>query len=156
MLIVKMIIMVIMLIGQFCTLAPNFYGTVIILAAAGIYASIFGFSNVPIWVMPVLVALVVVAEVGARGLRIYLTKDYKVSRTYSVNTTVCNLAGVVVADALLGSLIGVTIWELVVGKALVPHIESISKVLVRLVILAILRFMCGIIMIIIICNYMVI
>ena len=156
MLIVKIIIMVIMLIGQLCTLAPNFYGTVIILAAAGIYASIFGFSNVSIWVIPVLVALVAVAEVGARGLRIYLTKDYKVSRTYSVNTTVCNLAGVVAADALLGSLIGVTIWELVVGKALVPHIESISKVLIRLVILAILRFMCGIIMIIIICNYMVI
>lgn len=155
MLIVKISIMLIMFIGQLCTLAPKFYGTVIILAAAGIYASIFGFSNVPLWVILVLVALVVVAEVGARGLRIYLTKDYKVSKTYSVNTTVCNLAGVVVADALLGSLMGVTIWELVVGKALVPHIESISKVLVRLIIVAILRYMCGIIMIIIICNYVV-
>ncbi|MDF2634949.1 MAG: hypothetical protein K0R78_1823 [Pelosinus sp.] len=142
-----------MLIGQLCTLAPNFYGTVIILAAAGIYVSIFGFSNLPSWVISVLMALVATAEVGVRGLRSYLTKDYKVSRMYSVNTVVCNLAGVVVADALLGSLIGVTIWELIVGKALVPHLESISKVLVRLIILAILRFMCGIIMIIIICNY---
>jgi uncharacterized protein YqgC (DUF456 family) len=145
--------MIIMLIGQLCTLAPNFYGTVIILAAAGIYVSIFGFSNLPSWVISVLMALVATAEVGVRGLRSYLTKDYKVSRMYSVNTVVCNLAGVVVADALLGSLIGVTIWELIVGKALVPHLESISKVLVRLIILAILRFMCGIIMIIIICNY---
>jgi uncharacterized protein YqgC (DUF456 family) len=154
MLIIKISIMLIMLIGQLCTLAPNFYGTVIILTAAGIYAFILGF-NLPLWVLLALLTLVAVAEVGARGLRFYLTKDYKVSRMYSVNTTVCNLTGVVVADALLGPLLGVVIWELVVGKALVPHIESISKVLVRLTILAALRFMCGIIMIIIICNYIV-
>jgi hypothetical protein len=154
MLIIKISIMLIMLIGQLCTLAPNFYGTVIILTAAGIYAFILGF-NLPLWVILALLSLVAVAEVGARGLRFYLTKDYKVSRMYSVNTTVCNLTGVVVADALLGSLLGVVIWELVVGKALVPHIESISEVLVRLMILAALRFMCGIIMIIIICNYIV-
>jgi hypothetical protein len=154
MLIIKISIMLIMLIGQLCTLAPNFYGTVIILTAAGIYAFILGF-NLPLWVILALLSLVAVAEVGARGLRFYLTKDYKVSRMYSVNTTVCNLTGVVVADALLGSLLGVVIWELVVGKALVPHIESISEVLVRLMILATLRFMCGIIMIIIICNYIV-
>ena len=154
MLIIKISIMLIMLIGQLCTLAPNFYGTVIILTAAGIYAFILGF-NLPLCVLLALLTLVAVAEVGARGLRFYLTKDYKVSRMYSVNTTVCNLTGVVVADALLGPLLGVVIWELVVGKALVPHIESISKVLVRLTILAALRFMCGIIMIIIICNYIV-
>jgi len=100
------------------------------------------------------VSLVIIAEIGMRGLRSYLTKGYTISKTYSVNTTVCNLSGIIVADALLGSLIGLTIWELVVGKALVPYFESISKILVRLMIVAVLRFICGIIMIAIICKYL--
>jgi hypothetical protein len=153
-LIVKSSILLIMFIGQLCTLAPNFYGTIIILAAACIYASIVGFSTLPSWIIIVLVSLAIVAEIGMRGLRNYLTRGYNVSKTYSVNTTVCNLAGIIVADALLGSLIGLTTWELVVGKALIPYVECISKILVRLMILAVLRFICGIIMITIICKYL--
>lgn len=153
-LIVKSSILLIMFIGQLCTLAPNFYGTIIILAAACIYASIVGFNTLSSWIIIVLVSLVIIAEIGMRGLRSYLTKGYTISKTYSVNTTVCNLSGIIVADALLGSLIGLTIWELVVGKALVPYFESISKILVRLMIVAVLRFICGIIMIAIICKYL--
>ncbi|SFL81842.1 DUF456 family protein [Pelosinus propionicus] len=147
-------ILLVMFIGQLCTLAPNFYGTIIILASACLYALLAGVSTYPLWVLITLGALVFVAEIGTRGLRRYLTRNYNVSKTYSVNTTVCNLAGIIVADALLGSIIGLTVWELVVGKALVPYLDSISKILVRLMILAIIRFICGVIMITIICKYL--
>jgi uncharacterized protein YqgC (DUF456 family) len=155
MLILKISILIILFIGQVCTLAPALYGTLIILVAAGIYASIIGFSIFPLGGILSLFLLVIIAEVGGRWLRIYLTQDAKVSREYSVNTTVCNVAGIIVADAFLGALVGITIWELVVGKALLPRFENVGKVLVSLTLVAALRFLCGIIMIIIIYKYMI-
>lgn len=144
-----------MFIGQLCTLAPNFYGTAIILGAAYFYMYIFGFSKVSLGIIITLTALAVCAEVGTRWFRKSLMKEYQVSATYSVNTAVCNLAGIIVSDALFGALAGIAIWELIVGKALLPYLDHISKVLVRLIILAILRFICGIIMITIICKYII-
>lgn len=152
-LVLKMMILLIMSIGMICTLAPRLYGTLIILVAAVVYTVILGVTTYPSWVIASLVMLALVSEVGGRGLRIYLTRDYKVSRLYSIDTTVCNLAGIMVADALVGPLLGATIWEMLVGKALLPRLDMISKVLIRLTIVAVLRFICGLIMTIIIVNY---
>jgi len=154
MLIINFMIILIMFIGLICTLAPRLYGTVIILVTAGVYALIIGVSVFPLWVAVSLSMLTVVAEIGANGLRVLLTRHSEVSRAYSVDTTVCNLAGIVAADALLGSLVGMTIWELLVGKALLPRLDSIGKVLVRLIATAVLRLNCGLIMIIIVVKYM--
>lgn len=154
MLILNFMIILIMFIGLMCTLAPRLYGTVIILVAACTYAVISGVSVFPLWVAGSLLMLTLVAEVGANGLRVFLTRHSEVSRVYSIDTTVCNLAGIVVADALLGSLIGTIIWELLVGKTLVPRWDSISKVLVKLIVTAVLRLICGLIMIIIVVKYM--
>lgn len=154
MLIINFIIILIMFIGLMCTLAPRLYGTVIILVAAGIYAVIIGVSVFPVSVAINLLVLTLLAEVGANGLRSFLTRNSQVSRIYSINTTVCNLAGIVVADALLGTLIGMTIWEMLVGKTLFPRLDNISKVLLQLIIAALLRFTCGFIMIIIVVKYM--
>ena len=154
MLTIKFVIILIMFIGLTCTLAPRLYGTVIISVAAGIYATIFGVGVFPLWVVISLLMLPLVAEVGVNGLRIFLTRHSEISRTYSVNTVVCNLAGILVSDAILGSLIGITIWESMVGKTLFPLLDSIGKVLVRLIIAAVLRFICGMIMIIIVVKYM--
>ena len=154
MLIMKFMIILIMFMGLMCTLAPRLYGTVIILIAAAIYAVIIGMSVCPLWVAVSLFILTVVAEVGANGLRVFLTRHSEVSRIYSIDTTVCNLAGIVVAEALAGSLIGMTLWEVLVGKTLFPRLDSIGKVLVRLIITAVLRLICGLIMIIIVIKYM--
>jgi uncharacterized protein YqgC (DUF456 family) len=155
MLILKISILIIMFIGQVCTLAPAFHGTLIILLAAGIYACIIGLNTIPLGVLFVIFLLAVITEIGGWWLRIHLTKNSKVSREYSVNTTVCNVAGIIVADAFLGALVGITIWELVVGKALLPRFDVIGKVLNSLMIVAALRFLCGLIMIIIIYKYMI-
>lgn len=142
-----------MSIGQICTLAPNLFGTLVILGAAGFYAFIVGAHDFPKWVYISLLSITIIAEVLARWLRIYLTQNYNISRKYSINTTVCNLVGIIVADVLLGPWVGVTIWELVVGKALFPYLNKVIKILLRLFLIALLRFTCGLLMIIIILKY---
>jgi len=154
MLIIKFVIILILFIGLLCTLAPRLYGTVIILITAGVYVIIIGWHSLPLWVPVSLLLLTLVAELGVNGLRYFLTRHSEVSKIYSVDTTVCNLAGILVSDALLGSLIGMTLWEVLVGKTLFPRLDSIGKVLVRLIITAVLRLFCGLIMIIIIVKYM--
>ena len=153
MLILQLITLLIMFIGQICTLAPNVFGTLIIFGAASLYAFAIGFQGFSSWVFFSLLVITIVAEVVLRWLRIFLTKSYDVSRRYSVNATVGNLVGIIVADALLGSLVGVTIWELIIGRAFFPYFKRISKVLMRLFIIAALRFICGLLMITIIINY---
>lgn len=143
-----------MFIGLLCTLAPRLHGTVIIIVTAGVYAVIMGMSTFPLWVPVSLLLLTLVAELVGNGLRVFLTRNSDVSRIYSTDTTVCNLAGMVVADALLGSLIGMIVWELLIGKTLFPRLDSIGKILVRLIITATLRLICGLIMIIIVAKYM--
>lgn len=113
------------------------------------------FSESQLIIFFVLLIVTVVAEGGASFFRVVLTRNYNVSRNYSVNTIVCNLAGIIVADALLGTLVGAILWEYLVAKALIPRIEHIGKVLLRLALVALLRFICGIIMIIIICKYLI-
>ena len=154
MLIIKFLIIFIMLIGLMCTLAPRLHGTLMILIAAGIYAIFTDVSVFSLWVAVYLLILTLIAEIGANGLRILLTRNSEVSMIYSIDTTVCNLAGIVVSDALLGSLIGMSIWEIMVGKTLFPRIDSIGKVLVRLIAMAALRLICGLIMLIIVIKYM--
>jgi len=154
MLIIKFIIIVIILIGLICTLAPKLHGALIILLAAVVSTIIIDVGLLPLWVPVSLLVLTLVAEVGANGLRLFLTRHSEVSRIYSVDTTVCNLAGIVVSDALLGPLIGMTIWEVLVGKTLFPRLDSIGKILRRLIWTALLRLICGLIMIFIVVKYM--
>jgi hypothetical protein len=153
MLIVNFIIILIMFIGLICTLAHRLHGTLVILAAASIYAIAIGMSEFYSWVVAGLFMLTFIAEIGARWLRIILTRHYEVSRLYSVNAVVCNLGGIIVTDALLGPLAGTIIWEALVGKTLFPHLDSIGRVLLLLILAAVLRFICGLAMIIIVINY---
>ena len=153
----KFSILIIILIGQLCTLAPKLHGTLIILGTSFIYALTLGlqFSESQVRIFSLLLIIMIVAEGGASFFRVFLTRNYNVSRNYSVNTIVCNLAGIIAADALMGALVGAILWEYLVAKALIPHIKSIGRVLLRMALVALLRFICGIIMIIIICKYII-
>lgn len=153
MLIIKFIILLIMWLGLICTLGPRLYGTVIILLAAIVYAAVADMSVLQTWVAVSLLTLVLVAELGARGLRCFLTRHYEISRIYSVNTMVCNLAGIIVTDVLLGSLVGAVSWQAIASRILYPRLDNIGKVLARLAVTAVLRFLCGLTMMIIILIY---
>ncbi len=154
MLLLNFMIMLLLLIGLACTLAPRLHGTMIIGGVVIIYAFIIGVDKVQPWLGLSLFLCVVIAEVGALGLRSLLTNHFRVTRVYSVNTTVCNLAGIIVADALLGSFFGMLIWEGLVGKNLFPRLEDIGGIFMRLMIIGVVRLLCGVTMIILVIKYM--
>lgn len=153
MLILKFSTFFIMFVGLLCTLAPRLYGTVIILVIAAMYGIAMDRNLFQSWIGWILLLLTFLSEVGARGLRIFLTRQYRVSRKYSVDTSVCNVSGIVVASALLGPFIGMIVWEIIVGKTLLSRLDVMSKILIRLFLTAGIRFICGLLMIGIIVKY---
>ncbi|SDF11080.1 Uncharacterized conserved protein YqgC, DUF456 family [Sporolituus thermophilus DSM 23256] len=145
-----------MLSGLVGTLSPKIPGTVIIFVVAVLYGAVTEFATFRPWLTLLLCVLMLTAEVGGRWLRVYLTRRHQLSRVLCTNATVGNVAGIVAADALLGPTIGILLWELVAGKTFMPRWNSVAKVLVRLVAAAVLRFICAILMIILIYVYIIV
>ncbi|HWR45359.1 DUF456 family protein [Sporomusa sp.] len=149
----KFIVTYIMLVGLLCTVSVKLPGTLIILLGAALYGAFTGFLTFTPWITEVLVFLVVAAELGGRALRIYLTRNYSVSRVFSVNSTISHLAGMLASDALLGPILGLAFWELLAGKTILPRSDGVLRVIFRLAGVAALRFVCGIVMIVLINMY---
>lgn len=142
-----------MMVGLFCTLIPRLPGTLIILSGSLLYGMAFGWKNYHSSIVFSLVLLVLLAEVGGRLLRIYLTQSATVSRAFSTDTTIGNAAGLIASDALFGTVFGTLLWEMVAGKTLLPRVNTVVKVLSRLMAAAALRFVCGLLMIFIVMIY---
>ena len=149
----KFCILVVINIGILCTISPRLYGTIIIFFAATIYAIInhptFVFSPV-FWV---LLFLAVFAETVSKLLPLVMKRYFKISPEYSIDTTICNLAGVIMTSTVLGTILGGTLWELVIGKSALHSSDSISAALKTVSLVALLRTICGIIMVILIICY---
>jgi len=154
MLLIKIGIILIMLLGLSLTLAPRFAGTVIILFGAVLYEFITGFSTMIIWVWVLLLGLTVLAEGGGRMLRNYLTRRSQAARSFSASATVGHIGGVLAANALLGPFWGVILWELIIGKTMVPRWDFIYAVIIRMAAAATLRFMSGVVMIVLVIGWL--
>lgn len=152
-LLLKLIVAFVMYLGLGCTLVPRVPGTVIILLGALVYGAFTNFTTFEPWQWAALFSLVAVAEIGGRVLRIYLTRSFPLTRTFAASSTVGSIGGVVAADAMLGPLIGLIVWELVAGKTLVPRGNTVAIMLLRLAVAALLRFVCGLAMIVIVLVY---
>ncbi|MDF2874294.1 MAG: hypothetical protein K0R22_977 [Sporomusa sp.] len=150
---VKFIVTFIMLVGLLCTVSVKMPGTLIILLGAVLYGTFTGFLTFAPWIIEVLVFLVVAAELGGRALRIYLTRNFSVTRVFSVNSTVTHIAGMLASDALLGPILGLAAWELIAGKTLIPRSDHVLQVVFRLAGVAAFRVVCGVVMIVIINMY---
>jgi uncharacterized protein YqgC (DUF456 family) len=151
--ILKIIIIILMLAGLYCTAFPKLSGTLIILAAAIAYWILTGFITYQSWLLYLLIGFAFVAEIGGRVLRIYLTQHEGVTRSFSTDTTVGNIAGLIVADTILGPFTGTVLWELMVGKNLFPRWTTVSKVLKKLAMVALMRFICANIMVFVVIKY---
>lgn len=145
--------MLIMLSGLVLTLAPKIPGTLVILLGAALYVGGSPSALPKSTILIVLVLLAAIAELGGRLLRVYLTQRYSVSRVFSVNSTVGNIAGILTADTLFGSVLGMLLWEMLAGRTLRPHWDSIGRVIWRLTAVALLRGLCGVMMIISVLLY---
>lgn len=138
---------VIMLIGLASTVTPRLPGHIIILGGALLYLSLTGFNNVSAWLIYTLLSITVFAEGGGRLLRLYLTKQFSLSRSFCVNVTAGNIGGTVVANAIFGPMVGLVLWELLVGKTFLPRWSIIGQVLGCLLVVGFLRFFSGLAMI---------
>lgn len=151
-LLLKLTVLLIMLVGLTLTLLPRLPGTLVILGAAVLYLGVTG-SDAPPWVVAALAVLSFVAEVGGRMLRLYLTRRYSLSRVFCVNSTAGNIGGILAADALLGPVLGLLVWEFFAGRTLAPRWDTVGKVLLRLAAVATVRFGCGLLMIVLVMVY---
>jgi uncharacterized protein YqgC (DUF456 family) len=151
-LLIKLAVLLLMLVGLMLTLLPRLPGTLVILGAAALYIGAAG-GDAPAWVVAALAVLSFTAEVGGRLRRLYLTRRYSLSRVFCVNSTVGNIGGILAADALLGPVLGMLVWELFAGKTLAPRWNTVGKVLLRLAAVAMVRFGCGLLMIVIVLVY---
>ncbi|MBP2649356.1 MAG: hypothetical protein H6Q74_181 [Firmicutes bacterium] len=153
-LLLKFIVIIIMLIGLGLTVIPRFPGTVVILAGAGLFSLGAGFAFGEAWIWDVLIGLVLIAEGGGRLLRRYLTRRYQLGRQLAAASTIGNIGGVLVTNALFGPVWGVLLWELLVGKTMAPRWDSIYTILLRLVAAAAVRFVCGVVMIVVVIGWL--
>ncbi|WP_094603347.1 hypothetical protein [Sporomusa silvacetica] len=150
---VEFLVTFIMMTGLFCTMSVKLSGTLIILLGAVIYGLLTDFVTFTPETIELLILLSLISELGGRILRIYLTENLPVSRDFSINSPVCHFGGILASDALFGSVLGFLLWELVAGKTLLPHSDTVSQGLLRLIGVAVIRFVCGITMIVIIHLY---
>lgn len=152
-LLLKLAVIFIMLVGLVLTMLPRLPGTLIILGAAALYMAMAGQVAFPPWVTAALIVISFAAEVGGRMLRLHLTRRFALSRAFCVNSTVGNLGGILAADALLGPVAGLLLWELFAGKTLAPRWDTVGRILIRLAAVAAFRFGCGLLMIILVLVY---
>lgn len=148
MIILKTIVIFIMFCGALCTIAPKLHGIAIIFGAIILYGGFTKFASITPETLLLLTVLTIILETGSYLLRIYLNKRYPISQDFAINSSAGNLAGIIAADALVGSGQGIWLWELIAGKTTLPYIEIINKVLQKLAIIALLRVVCGIFIIV--------
>lgn len=155
MLLIKFIVVLIMQLGLLCTLTNKFPGTLIILTGVFVYGISTNFASMDVKIVTTVAVIAIIAEVGGRLLRIYLTKEYRLSREFSINTMITQAGGIVACDVLVGPTLGLILWEVIIGKTLLPRADTILGILIRLTCVAFLRFTCGLIMLILILNYLI-
>lgn len=131
--------------GIICTLAPKMRGTAIILGTLIVYGFITDFKNMETQDFILLCTTSLTVEIASSILRFYLTKQYPISRSFAINTAMGKCAGIVAANAVFGSTIGIVLWEFIANRTVMP-IHLISKILLSLTLIALGRVISGIFM----------
>lgn len=146
----KLLIMLIILSGLVGSIIPKFPGPLIILTGAVLYGAVSGTNLENAKLAILLLSLTFIAEIVCRMLRIYLTKNARLSRSFCINATAGNAAGILAANTLFGKLLGILLWEIIIGKTLLPQWNEIADILWRLTIISLLRLTCSFIMVFIV------
>lgn len=151
MLLWKAILILWMMAGVICTLAPNLPGTAMIaLGIAGYYMATEVF--LPSFFWPVVLTVVLIAELGGRLVRGYLMKQQALH--FVIDTAVGNFAGVLMTSAFIGTLPGILVWQTLIGKTLMPSRDDFIRGASYLFILLLLRGVCGLILFGLAANYL--
>ncbi|CUH94116.1 putative membrane protein [Propionispora sp. 2/2-37] len=147
----EILIILWMLIGLGCTLLPQVPGTLLIFTAMGAYI-LLNKPVIPDAFMWFMAGLVVIVEIGTRLYRGSLNSRCPLK--LAVDTIVGNIAALVASNALVGMAAGTFFWQAMIGKTIMPRLDTYFQVWVNLLLVAFLRFLCGGLMIILAIKYL--
>jgi uncharacterized protein YqgC (DUF456 family) len=147
---VKIFAVLCMLLGLIGTFIHKWPGTPLIFLAALIYALFKGFSTPDITWIVILLVLSLVAELGSRLLRDWLMPQVAVDKVFGLDVAAGSFASLVITDVLAGPVLGLILWELLIGKSLMPVIKRSGMLVLKLYVAATFRFSVAVSMIIII------
>lgn len=150
-LVLEILIILWMLIGLGCTLSPQVPGTFLIFIAVNVY-SLLKKPDIPDFFMWFMTGLVVIVEIGCRLYRNSLNS--KCPPRLAVDIVVGNVAALVVCNALAGMAAGTFFWQAIVGRTVMPRLDTYFQVWTNLLLVAFLRFLCGGIMIFLAVKYL--
>jgi uncharacterized protein YqgC (DUF456 family) len=127
---------------------PKIPGTLIIFLTLVTYSYLDHFDNLSWQGLLFLSLLVIIAEVLCPVLRNYLTKNYPLSRLFTVDSLVGNVGGMVTSSLLVGPVFGQTLWQVIAGKSWMIKWRWLSRIITRLFLVAVIRFCIGLTMIV--------
>lgn len=149
---IQFIAILLMLIGLAVILIPKFHGAFIILAGCVLYIAAVGFSEFSMRLLFGIAGIAFIIEISKIIVAHYLTKSFKTAPKLSTDTAAGNIAGIVVTDALFG-LLGVVAFETIISKTVMPRLNTMAKIFVRLAIGAVFRLVCGVVMIFLVLKF---
>jgi uncharacterized protein YqgC (DUF456 family) len=150
MLVAKLTVILCMLVGLTGTFIHKVPGTPTILLSALVYGVITGFSTMHITWFMLLGVLTLVAELGSQYIRDRLFPDAGIDKVFGLDVAAGSFASLILTDVLAGPVIGLIIWELIIGKSLMPLIKKSGILVLKLVVAAMFRFSLAAAMIVIV------
>lgn len=151
-LLIQFIAILLMLFGLVVILLPKFHGAVITLLGCILYTLNRGLNEGSQGLLLGLASIAVMIEISGIAVAPFLAKRYNVSTKLSADAVAGNIAGLVVTDALFG-LLGIVAFETIITKTLMPRLNTMGKVFIRLAVGAVLRVICGIVMVLLVLIY---
>lgn len=136
----KVLLILGMMVGLVGTFVHKIPGTPLIFLVAIIYSGIMGSitSNL-VWVS-LLFGLMLLAELGGLLIRNYVLPRAGIGKVFGLDVAAGSFTSLVLTDVLAGPVLGLLIWELLIGKSLMPLIKHSSVLVVGLFVTAMFRF----------------
>lgn len=146
----KVLMAACMMLGLFGTFIHRLPGTPLIFFSALIYCLYGGFTAAVLEWLGLLCALMVIAELGGGFLQRRFLSGAGVGKVFALDAAAGSFASLVLTDVLAGTVFGLILWELLLGKSLMPVLRRSGVLVLKLCVVALSRFVIGVMMIMIV------
>lgn len=143
----KILVAVCLLFGLTGTCIHRLPGTSLIFLAALVYGFVFGrFTGAGVTWLAALAVLMLIAELGSRCLRRLLATYTDIGKVCGLDVAAGGFASLVITDVLLGPVWGLFVWQLFIGKSLMPLLKRSGLLVLALFAAALFRFIIAVVM----------
>jgi uncharacterized protein YqgC (DUF456 family) len=129
--------MVVGLVGTFVHKIP---GTPLIFLMAIIYTATMGSTTSKFTWVSLLFLLMVLAELGWPFMRNYVLPRAGIGEVFGLDVAAGSFSSLILTDVLAGPVLGLLLWEMLIGKSLMPLIKRSGILVVGLLVTALFRF----------------